>query len=210
MQSPRRSPRTRPLLRRPRPPGPSRPRTPRRSRSRPSPGSPSSAWRDPCRRRPRKRSSTSAARPAFRSRPGVPHGQGRQGQLGQGGRDPARPGRPSARPRSRSCGRPSHAFGRPARRSSPTPTRSAAWASTPCSRRRLDLSVVPTADLWITGLYGESPYLHRLLEKVGRQTRFHDLRRLQERRGDLHARRAPARRPRPCRTGCSTASTTRR
>ena len=29
------------------------------------------------------------------------------------------------------------------------------------------LSVVPTADLWITGVYGEAPYLHRLLEKVG-------------------------------------------
>ena len=29
------------------------------------------------------------------------------------------------------------------------------------------LSVVPTADLWITGIYGEAPYLHRLLEKVG-------------------------------------------
>jgi protease-4 len=28
------------------------------------------------------------------------------------------------------------------------------------------LSVVPTADLWITGLYAESPYLHRLLEKL--------------------------------------------
>lgn len=29
------------------------------------------------------------------------------------------------------------------------------------------LSVVPTADLWITGLYGESPYLKGLLEKLG-------------------------------------------
>ncbi len=29
------------------------------------------------------------------------------------------------------------------------------------------LSVVPTADLWITGLHGESPYLRRLLDKVG-------------------------------------------
>ncbi len=29
------------------------------------------------------------------------------------------------------------------------------------------LSVVPTADLWVTGLYGESPYLRGLLEKVG-------------------------------------------
>jgi protease IV len=29
------------------------------------------------------------------------------------------------------------------------------------------LSVVPTADLWVTGIYGEAPYLHRLLEKVG-------------------------------------------
>jgi protease IV len=29
------------------------------------------------------------------------------------------------------------------------------------------LSVVPTADLWITGLYGESPYVRRLLDKLG-------------------------------------------
>ncbi len=29
------------------------------------------------------------------------------------------------------------------------------------------LSVVATADLWITGLYGESPYLRRLLDKLG-------------------------------------------
>ena len=29
------------------------------------------------------------------------------------------------------------------------------------------LSVVPTADLWITGLFGESPYLKRLLDKLG-------------------------------------------
>jgi protease-4 len=29
------------------------------------------------------------------------------------------------------------------------------------------LSVVPTADLWITGLYGEAPYLRRLLDKLG-------------------------------------------
>ncbi len=34
------------------------------------------------------------------------------------------------------------------------------------------LSVVPTADLWITGLYGESPYLHRLLEKIHVQPDF--------------------------------------
>jgi protease IV len=34
------------------------------------------------------------------------------------------------------------------------------------------LSVVPTADLWITGLYGESPYLRRLLEKLGVQPDF--------------------------------------
>ncbi len=29
------------------------------------------------------------------------------------------------------------------------------------------VSVVPTADLWITGLYGQSPYLRKLLDKVG-------------------------------------------
>ncbi|MFO0893068.1 MAG: signal peptide peptidase SppA [Isosphaeraceae bacterium] len=29
------------------------------------------------------------------------------------------------------------------------------------------VSVVPTADLWITGLYGESPYLRKLLDKLG-------------------------------------------
>ena len=34
------------------------------------------------------------------------------------------------------------------------------------------LSVVPTADLWITGLYGESPYLKRMLEKIGVQPDF--------------------------------------
>ena len=50
------------------------------------------------------------------------------------------------------------------------------------------LSVVPTADLWITGLYGESPYLRRLLDKLGVTARFHDLRRLQERRGDVPPR----------------------
>ena len=34
------------------------------------------------------------------------------------------------------------------------------------------LSVVPTADLWVTGLYGEAPYLRRLLEKVGVEPDF--------------------------------------
>jgi protease-4 len=34
------------------------------------------------------------------------------------------------------------------------------------------LSVVPTADLWITGLYGESPYLKKMLEKIGVQPDF--------------------------------------
>ena len=29
------------------------------------------------------------------------------------------------------------------------------------------LSVVPTADLWVTGLYGEAPYLRGLLDKLG-------------------------------------------
>jgi protease-4 len=29
------------------------------------------------------------------------------------------------------------------------------------------LSVVPTADLWITGIYGEAPYLRKLLDKLG-------------------------------------------
>ncbi|MDG3006868.1 signal peptide peptidase SppA [Paludisphaera mucosa] len=29
------------------------------------------------------------------------------------------------------------------------------------------LSVVPTADLWITGIYGEAPYLRHMLEKIG-------------------------------------------
>jgi protease-4 len=29
------------------------------------------------------------------------------------------------------------------------------------------LSVVPTGDLWVTGLYGESPYLRKLLDKLG-------------------------------------------
>jgi protease IV len=29
------------------------------------------------------------------------------------------------------------------------------------------VSVVPTGDLWVTGIYGESPYLHKLLNKLG-------------------------------------------
>ena len=29
------------------------------------------------------------------------------------------------------------------------------------------LSVVPTADLWVTGLFGEAPYLRGLLDKLG-------------------------------------------
>src|SRR5689334_16210628 len=29
------------------------------------------------------------------------------------------------------------------------------------------LSVVPTADLWITGVFGEAPYLRGLLDKIG-------------------------------------------
>ena len=34
------------------------------------------------------------------------------------------------------------------------------------------LSVVPTADLWITGLFGESPYLRGLLDKLGVKPEF--------------------------------------
>jgi protease-4 len=34
------------------------------------------------------------------------------------------------------------------------------------------LSVVPTGDLWLTGMYGESPYLRALLDKVGVQPDF--------------------------------------
>src|SRR5438067_13521278 len=34
------------------------------------------------------------------------------------------------------------------------------------------LSVVPTADLWITGLYGEQPYIHSLLAKLGVKPEF--------------------------------------
>jgi protease-4 len=34
------------------------------------------------------------------------------------------------------------------------------------------LTVVPTADLWITGLYGEAPYLKKMLEKLGVQPDF--------------------------------------
>src|SRR5205814_10378557 len=29
------------------------------------------------------------------------------------------------------------------------------------------LSIVPTADVWVTGLYGEQPYLRGLLDKLG-------------------------------------------
>ena len=76
----------------------------------------------------------------------------------------------------------------PARRSTSTPTR---WAMgeyvllSGASR----LSVVPTADLWVTGLYAEQPYLRGLLDKLGVTARLPDLRRLQERRRDVHARR---------------------
>jgi protease-4 len=34
------------------------------------------------------------------------------------------------------------------------------------------ISVVPTGDLWITGLYGESPYLRGLLDKLGVQPQY--------------------------------------
>ena len=34
------------------------------------------------------------------------------------------------------------------------------------------LSVVPTADLWVTGLFGESPYLRGLLDKLGVKPEF--------------------------------------
>ena len=34
------------------------------------------------------------------------------------------------------------------------------------------LSVVPTADLWVTGLFGEPPYLRGLLDKLGVQPEF--------------------------------------
>ena len=34
------------------------------------------------------------------------------------------------------------------------------------------LSVVPTADLWITGLFGEAPYLRGLLDKLGVKPEF--------------------------------------
>ncbi len=34
------------------------------------------------------------------------------------------------------------------------------------------LSVVPTADLWVTGLFGESPYLRGLLDKIGVKPEF--------------------------------------
>jgi protease-4 len=34
------------------------------------------------------------------------------------------------------------------------------------------LSVVPTADLWITGLFGEAPYLRGLLDKIGVKPEF--------------------------------------
>src|SRR5262249_44814053 len=34
------------------------------------------------------------------------------------------------------------------------------------------LSVVPTADLWIVGLFGDSPYLRGLLDKLGVKPEF--------------------------------------
>ena len=34
------------------------------------------------------------------------------------------------------------------------------------------LSVVPTADLWVTGLFGEAPYLRGLLDKIGVKPEF--------------------------------------
>ena len=63
-------------------------------------------------------------------------------------------------PGRRSCGRRSTAL-KAAGKEVIAPRRHdrRASASTPCSRRASRLSVVPTADLWVTGLYGESPYL---------------------------------------------------
>src|SRR5437773_9158118 len=34
------------------------------------------------------------------------------------------------------------------------------------------LSIVPTGDLWITGLYGEQPYIRGLLDKLGVKPEF--------------------------------------
>ena len=42
------------------------------------------------------------------------------------------------------------------------------------------ISVVPTGDIWINGIYGESPYLQRAARQVGNQTRLPDMWRLQE------------------------------
>ena len=96
---------------------------------------------------------------------GNSHGQGRQGQCGQGRRHRARPGRHGPGPgRGAQAGDRSPA--RQARMCSPTPIRSPPWGSTALLSAASHLSVVPTADLWITGLYGEAPYLHRLLEKI--------------------------------------------
>ena len=68
------------------------------------------------------------------------------------------------------------------------------------------LSVVPTADLWITGLYGESPYLRKLLDKLGVKPDFMTCGDYKS-AGRSSCAKGPARKPRPCRTGCSTAST---
>src|SRR4029077_4379627 len=34
------------------------------------------------------------------------------------------------------------------------------------------ISLVPTADLWVTGLHGEQPYLRGLLDKIGVKPEF--------------------------------------
>ena len=55
------------------------------------------------------------------------------------------------------------------------------------------LSVVPTADLWLIGLAGEGALSSRPARQTRRQAGLPHLRRLQERRRDVHAQRAEPR-----------------
>ena len=65
------------------------------------------------------------------------------------------------------------------------------------------LSVVPTADLWVIGLFGESPYLAASSTRSASSRISSPAATRARRRSSCAKDRAP--RPRRCRTGCSTA-----
>ena len=132
---------------------------PGRSRSSPSPGSRFSAWQARCKKRPGTRSSISAVRRAFRSRPSSLGWTKaakdssvkavvillEQAAVGSAQVEELR----HAISRLRSAGKEVIAH-------ADSIGSLGQYALLSAASR---LSVVPTADLWITGLYGESPYL---------------------------------------------------